>query len=251
MNWYSLPLYFRFYAQAVTKYQLHSPAIFALVMATMEDSRRYYAFEDIPEMRKALLQSPHDSGDQEKQKIRNSIRKYAPARREGERLFRLVQHFAPKRILMLGSGASLGCLYAALSGQSDLEIMEAEREFEPLTRLNLEYLKLKQQVVFLQKNQEWTSSIAETDLVICYPDYQFNDEKVLDRLFSFTPKAWVFMDMYSSPERFQLLSHLMRLPAVRASVDFFYFTVLLPANGIREVQHLKVVPAWQKPWKFY
>jgi hypothetical protein len=251
MNLYSLSHYLRFYQQAVTKYQLHSPAVFAMVMDVLEDTRRYYAFEDIPALRRELLRKLDSSGDSGQQKIRDSILLNAPARRMGERLFRLVRHFAPDRIIMLGTGASLGCLYAAAACPSALELWEGQKAFEPQTRHNLEFGGYKHQTWVQHGKEVPFPEFSEKDLVVCFSDFDFKDPEELKRFFSQAPRAWVLMDMYRSPERFHLLNSCRQFPIVRASVDFFDFTVLFPDMGMRAVQHLKVVTGWQKLWKFY
>lgn len=250
MNWYSLFRYLGFYGQAVTKYQLHSPAVFKLVMATMEDPRMYYVFEEIPVMRKSLLrQSAHLNHPF--QPIKKHILVNAPSRNSGERLFHLVKHFAPDKIYMLGSGASLGCLYAAAASQSELVIWENQPLMESITRLNMEVMRCDKRSSFHQGRLERLAQVTENDLVICFSDYQLHDPEILGHLFSGQPKAWVMMNMYASKERFQLLQTFRQHPKLRASADFFDFTVLLPNVRFREVLHLKVVPAWLKPWKFY
>ena len=46
-----------FYLRAVTQYQLHSPFVFELVRAVLEDRRHYYAFDDIEQLRQRLLRA--------------------------------------------------------------------------------------------------------------------------------------------------------------------------------------------------
>lgn len=47
----------RFYWHAVTKYQLHSPFVFGLAQAVLEDGRWYYAFRDVEQVREKMLES--------------------------------------------------------------------------------------------------------------------------------------------------------------------------------------------------
>lgn len=250
MKFYSLLHYFRFYWQAVTKYQLHSPAIFSLVMDVLEDTKKYYAFEDILAVRRSLLWTPA-SGDAGQKPIREGIHLHAPERQTGERLFKLVKYFAPDRILMLGSGASIGCLYAAAASQSAVELWEGQKVFEPSTSLHLERINKNRQVRIIHGRQAPIWRISENDLLIFFSDFDLNDPELLKVLFSQAPKAWVMLNMYTSPERNNQLKRCKQFPKVRASVDFFDVTVLLPDERLRETQHLKVVSAWQKMWKFY
>ncbi|HLP94745.1 MAG TPA: hypothetical protein VK168_11955 [Saprospiraceae bacterium] len=235
--------YFRFYQQAVTKYQLHSPAIFQLVMAVMEDSRRYYAFDDIPQMRQAVFQSKekHHSDFSER------IRAHAPARRTGERLFRLVQHFAPARTIILGSGAGLGCLYAASASPGPVLMYEWQQVMEKFAQINLTFLHLEQRVTFIQSARELLDQVTDQDLLISFAD----DKHMLPTGLPQMPKAAVGLGMYDTKERYQGLQLWNQQPGLKASVDFFDLTVWLMEEGMREVQHVKVVPAWHKPWKFY
>ena len=46
-----------FYRKAVTKYQLHSPFVFDLANAVLEDRRWFYAFRDVERVRRKMLES--------------------------------------------------------------------------------------------------------------------------------------------------------------------------------------------------
>ena len=54
---FQLRQFLRFYAAAVTKYQLHSPFVYDLAMAVLEDTRWFYAFDDVELLRQAALDS--------------------------------------------------------------------------------------------------------------------------------------------------------------------------------------------------
>ncbi len=243
MSLFVMNHYLRFYQQAVTKYQLHSPAIFQLVMAVMEDSRRYYAFDDIPQMRQALLQSKQEHH----LALSERIRTHAPAQGVCERLFRLVQHIAPARTLILGSGAGLGCLYATASSKGQVIMYEQESAMEKLARLNLTFLHLDQRVTFMNSVQSLLDLVTDQDLLICFTDIECINPTDLPHM----PKVVVGLGMYGTAERYQRLQQWNQHPGLKAGVDFFDMTVWLKEEGMREVQHVKVVPAWYKPWKFY
>lgn len=243
MSLFAMNHYFRFYQQAVTKYQLHSPAIFQLVMAVLEDSRRYYAFDDIPQMRQALLQSKqkHHAGLSER------IRTHAPARRTGERLFRLVQHIAPARTIILGSGAGLGCLYAASASDGQVLMYVGQSAIEKFAQLNLTFLHLERRVTLMQSARELLDQVTDQDLLISFAD----DKHMVPTGLPQIPKVAVGLNMYGTEARYQSLQQWNQHPGLKASVDFFDLTVWLMEEGMREVQHVKAVPAWYKPWKFY
>ncbi|HAD10983.1 MAG TPA: hypothetical protein DCF33_00960 [Saprospirales bacterium] len=243
MSFYSINHYFQFYLKAVTKYQLHSPAIFQLVMALLEDSRRYYAFDDIRRMRQALLQRKQEH----QLRLSEHIRAYAPAQRTGERLFRLVQYVAPNRTIMLGSGAGLGCLYAAAASSGPILMYEAQTSIEKLAQLNLTFLHLDKRVTFVQNAQALLDQVTNQDMLISFAD----DTYMVPTGLSHMPKVAVGLGMYSSELRYQICQHWNQHPGLKASVDFFDLTVWLMEEGMRELQHVKVVPAWYKPWKFY
>jgi hypothetical protein len=243
MSLYSTNHYFRFYLQAVTKYQLHSPAIFPLAMAVLEDSRRYYAFDDIHRMRRALLQRKQAHH----LRLSERIRAYAPAQGTGEKLFRLVQYVAPARTIIMGSGVGLGCLYAAAASSGPVLMYEEQPSIEKLAQLNLTFLHLEKRITFLQSAPALLEQVTDQDMLISFADNTYLDPKDLPRL----PKAVVGLDMYRSEARYQTGQHWNQHPGLKASVDFFDLTVWLMEEGMREVQHVKVVPAWYKPWKFY
>lgn len=61
--WYRFRQFLNFYRQAATKYQLHSPFVFELANAVLEDTRWYYAFRDVEALRRRMLDSDDEGLD--------------------------------------------------------------------------------------------------------------------------------------------------------------------------------------------
>ena len=118
-----------FYRKAETKYQIHSPFVFELVFALMEDKREFYAFDDIAYIRRQLLQSKEQiqmidfgaGADQKGQTypiaISRLAQRAASSEFQGKLLFRLVNYLRPKTILELGTSLGIGASYIATAAR--------------------------------------------------------------------------------------------------------------------------------------
>lgn len=119
---------------------IHSPFIFKLVTAVINDRRIYKEFHAIEEVRSLYYSNrevivQEDFGDgtgfskSTERKICEIARKASTKQKYGELLFRLVRFYQPKNIVEFGTSLGLGTLYMAMAAPySAIISMEGSEE---------------------------------------------------------------------------------------------------------------------------
>ena len=262
--------FFRFYWQAVTRYQIHAPFAYALVEALLEDKRWYYAFGEIEALRKKMLQSDvrllrtdygtgaaHENGTTVA--LRSLVKGSASSPRQGRRLFRLAHYFKVQNILELGTSTGIGTMYLASAARKTRFIsLEGCPNTAAVAQTNLELLHLDQVDVRVGPFES-TLSKALQDLMPLGMVYLDGNHRLTPTLLYFEASleysqdqtVFIFDDIYWSDEMIAAWQQLKAHPRVRMTVDFFDFGLVFIDPAIKTQQHLKVVPLWWKPWKVF
>ncbi len=274
MNYFQIGEFFRFYHTAITKYQLHSPFVFELACALLEDERWFYAFGDVEVMRDKLLKSDlalsivdYGSGGvqdsapgNKKRSVRHVARQWGSSAAQGQMLFRLANHLQPKKMLELGTSVGIGAMYLASAVQEARFIsLEGSAEMAQVARMNLEWLGLLKNIEIREGPFEQTLKIALGDLQS--PDFIFFDGnhqqaptlRYFEESLSFArPKTvFVFDDMHWSADRAEAWARIKNHPQVTLTLDFFELSLAFMDPDFREKQHFDILPARWKPWMFF
>lgn len=256
-----------FYLRAVTQYQLHSPFVFELARAVLEDRRHYYAFDDIEQLRQRLVsgnemvvyEDPGAKTGKHARWLRDIASVSASSPRQGRRLFRLVQWFKPARILELGTSLGFGAAYMASGAtEAKLDTIEGAEPLARIAALNLEWLKLRNARVhhgrFEQLLPELLRSAPAPDLIFFDGNHQAEPTMAyFETCLKFCGEntLYVFDDVHWSADMEDAWRQLQDHPKVTLSVDLWDFAVLSTDPSFKVKQHFCVVPASWKPWKFW
>lgn len=257
-----------FYRQAVTIYDIHSPFVFQLVKAMLEDRRRFYVFSDLAGLREHIKynynlvpQSQFGAGSQIITKKEISIaelgRKVAVDEKNGQLLFRLVNFLKPKHLLELGTSLGLSTLYqaaAALSGQmisiegSPAIAQVAQQHIGGLGYQNIKVLNGS----FESQLPQVLSDFPRLDYVYLDGDHSYAPtlsyfEQCLPHLHD--QSVFVVADIYWSDEMLKAWKELQAHPSVSLSVNFYDFGILFFRKENQEKEHFSVVSSWWKPWR--
>lgn len=274
MNYFQIGEFFRFYRTAVTKYQLHSPFVFELAGAVLEDERWFYAFGDVEGMRHNLLKSDlalnivdYGSGgvqdsapDNKKRSVRSVARQSGSSAAQGQMLFRLANHLQPRTMLELGTSLGIGTMYLTSSvREARLISLEGSPELARAARMNLEWLGLSKNVDIREGPFEQTLKPALGDLQ--KPDFIFFDGNHLQAptlryfeeslLFAHSKTVFVFDDMHWSADMAEAWAEIKHHPRVTLTLDFFELSLVFIDPDFREKQHFDILPARWKPWMFF
>lgn len=266
---YPFRAFLRFYWDAVTKYQIHSPFVFGLVHAVLEDRRVYYAFRDVEGLRARMLSSEAvlevtdfgtgASKGQKRRSLRHIARRAGSSAEQGRRLFRLAQWLAPVTMLELGSSVGISTMYLASAVRNTPFLsLEGCPQTAEVARANLEILRLRKAEIitgaFEQTLEPALQRLQHADLI--YLDGNHRLEPTLqyfERCLPFAREKTVFIldDIHWSPEMEEAWTRIQQHPNVTLSIDFYDFALAFINPDFREKQHWNIVPAWWKFWRFY
>jgi len=266
---YSIVAFCKFYWRAVTKYQIHSPFVFELAQAVLEDRRDYYAFRDVEVLRARMLASEallevtdYGTGAEKglkKRTLRSIVRRAGSSARQGQRLFRLLQWLAPKTVVEMGSSVGISTLYMASAVRNArLVSLEGCPQTAEVARTNLEVLGLRHAEIItgpFEKNLiPALQQLRQVDLV--FVDGNHREKPTLDYFeqslpFAHNHTVFVFDDTHWSAGMQAAWQRIQQHPRVTLSIDFYDFALVFLNPDFKVRQHWSIVPAWWKLWKFY
>lgn len=127
--------YLKYRKEAVTKHAIHSPFVFDFITKVIEDKSTFAAFSEIEDYRLDLLSNRNqieivDFGAVQGRKgyitklerVKNIAKRSSIPARQGQLLYRIVNHFQPKNILELGTSLGVSSLYQAMAAPDALFI---------------------------------------------------------------------------------------------------------------------------------
>lgn len=260
----------RFYLRARTCYDVHAPFLSEWIAVVLEDDRSYYAFEEVADIREHWRKSPqivhyhHDPGAGSRigqgtaRKVSDMVDKSGIDARSGQRLFRMVQHCRPGTILELGTNLGLSALYLRSAARSAHFItIEGHDVVARLARETFRRAALPPPDIrcgmFAEQLPDSLAALGRADFVWIDGDHRGAAtvayfETMLPYLH---PDSVVVVgDIHWSEDMEQGWNVLKNHPAVTTSVDLFDVGVLFFKTSFGHQQHLSLVPARWKPWRW-
>ena len=274
MKRYQFSQFLQFYWSAVTKYQLHSPFVFDLATAVVEDRRWYYAFRDVELLREAMLASDmmlevtdygtggSDTAESPRRysaSVRQIARKSSSTPDQGQGLFRLANWARPRAILELGTSLGIGTVYLASAARSARIVSlegcpacaeTAKKHAEMLGLYNIEV----RPGPFEATLDPVLSQLQPLDFVFidgnhrCEPTLRYFEQCLAA---AHEKTVFVFDDMHGSPAMTQAWEQIRQHPRVTLTVDFFDLSVAFINPDFREKLHWNVIRSAWKPWRFW
>lgn len=258
----------RYFRQARTRYDVHSPFVADFVEKVLEDRRRFYAFSEIETMRQQLRQDrrhlpvrDYGAGSQArpgKIRIVSSIARYsAVSPFVGKTLFRLVNHYQPQNLLELGTSLGISTLYlGSASSKTNLISIEGCPQTAAVARDNLSMLRSKNvtQLVgpFRERLPEALAHFERLDLLFLDGDHR--KEATVNYVESCLQKAhpdsiFILADIHWSEEMEAAWGQLREHPRVRISIDLFHIGILFFREEQRQPEHYALIRSRFKPWR--
>lgn len=230
---------------ARTFHLIHSPFVYDFCTKVLPN-RPTKVGENIENLRKNLLKDNRtllltDFGAGmlgkeaiKKEKTIGQIAKSSARRhKEGEFLFRLCQHYQPKRALELGTNLGISTLYqAAAIPQSRFVSLEGAAELAAIAQQHFGAFSLSPEIIV----GEFSDSLAhKMNLEMYRPDYIFIDgnhryEATVAYFKQFLPHIpdggmMVFDDIYWSPGMKKAWEEIIAHEEVTVSIDIFWFGI--------------------------
>lgn len=243
--------------QARTRHEVHSPFVFALSEEVLNDTRNYYAFDEIESRRKRLLQNhttirvdDHGAGSHSlrtrERRISDIAASSLTSPRFGQLLFRLAQFLQPRTILEMGTSLGISGAYLASGApQARLITLEGSAAIAEVARTQFASLGLEQvtllegefsqtlptalhmlgtlDLVFIDGNHQFAPTLAYFDMLQPY----LHDRSVV-----------VFDDIHWSRGMDKAWGCIKEYPRVRLSVDLFYKGIVAFDTRFKQPVHL-------------
>lgn len=257
----------RFFMNAKTRYDLHSPFVAELAERLLEDRRAFYAFSDIEIARsrwqfdrETIPASNLGAGSLVGGGLRSAadiLRSSAVDAETGRRLFRLAHWQKPATLLELGTSQGISTAYlASADRQARVFTIEGNPPLAEKARRHFGELGLENIEVITGSFEEQLPAVLKkmnrVDLLFIDGDHR--EAALLQyarqcAAYRTDDSVFVIADIHWSDEMESGWAQLCALPEITLSVDLFHFGLLFFKKEFRERQHLAIVPARWKPWR--
>ena len=225
--------------------------MFDLLTKIIHDEKHYYAFDQIEHVKNQLLekkisieQIEHGAGSRnnhsKKKPIKQLIKEVSMPKKQGEWLFKLVQHFQPKNILELGTCIGISTLYVGLENKNRKIItLEGNPASAQIARQIFSQLTLNE-IEIIEGTFENTIEIALQKLQqvdFAFVDGNHRYEPTIQYFKQILPfinqnSVLIFHDIHWSAEMEKAWNELRNNEQVSISIDLFYFGILFFRKGI-------------------
>lgn len=248
--------YLKYYVNASTKHDVHSPFVFNFVTDILEDKKTFYAFDEIELLRTYLLHSTQtvevqDFGAGSKtmksrtRKVSDIARATLISKKFGELLFRMVNTMQPESVLELGTSLGISTLYLAkahetaqvvtLEGSSEIAAL-AKKNFEKTSASNIQVL-----------TGEFSQTLPQAFQLMPIPCFIFIDgnhrlEPTLQYFHtclqhSSPDTVFVFDDIHWSDGMEIAWTEIKNHPSVTLSIDLFFKGIIFLQKDFHQKQH--------------
>ncbi|MBP9883089.1 MAG: class I SAM-dependent methyltransferase [Chitinophagales bacterium] len=221
---------------------MHSPFVYEFMQQVLYDPRTFYAYTEIENVRKELLQSHQalsfinygagsNSGLPVIKTISSILRKSSSTPKKAQLLFRIAGYYKCIKIIELGTNMGISAMYLASSGANTKVVtIEGAKELAEIARSNATTLGM-QNIEILEDVFEDALPLAlqkfgKTDLV--YFDGNHRKEATLAYFYEVLPhlhekSILIFDDIYWSAEMKEAWLEIRTNPSVTITIDLFYF----------------------------
>lgn len=271
-NLQMLGAFMTFYVKSVNIYKVHTPFCFELLNEMYDDSKNYYAYDEIEHLRKTHLQNdiPFEQVDlgagsrqaelqarSRKVSLASITKSAAISAVQGRQLFRLCHKLRPTNILELGSSVGFASLYmsAALPNaqivtvEGDPKIAQtAKHNFDQFRRKNIQLINAN----FDEVLYEILVKMKRVDLALI--DGNHTKEATLRYFheileFCDDQSVLIFDDINWSTGMQEAWQEIKQHPSVTASISNFYKGFIFFRKAFKEPVHINFVPKSWKPWQ--
>ncbi|MDX1905142.1 MAG: class I SAM-dependent methyltransferase [Thermonemataceae bacterium] len=243
--------YLKYWWIAKDEHSIHSPFVFEFYQNVIKDKRSsYYAFAEIENLRKKLLQSQdwvevEDFGAGSK-KNKSPMRKVATITKNATKnpqiaqmLFRLVNFLQPQTLLDLGTCLGITTSYLAKAAPKDAKIytFEGAENLLNLAKKNTELLHI-QSIDFVLGNIDETlpkvlKKITQVDFAFIDANHRYEPTKryfelILEK--TTENSVLIFDDIYWSEEMTKAWNEIKAHPKVQISIDLFWVGIVFFRN---------------------
>ena len=252
----SLSSYFKYYLNAKTKYQIHSPFVFEFVQEVLEDKRNYYYFNTIKHFIKRIESdtTPINDGKRETHtKVSAVASKQHVSTSIGQLLFRTINHYQPTIALELGTGLGLNTLYQCTPSTSmEFHTFESNKAFAQVAQENFQILGIRHVQLHIGAIEKNVQLLLST---ISPPNYLFLNtelstsflQTLLDKC---DPESIIIVNKPHTKGATQW-NWFCQQEAITLTFDLYTVGLAFKRAEQKEKTHFPLIKNSKKPWAVF
>lgn len=238
---------------------VHSPFVYQLVENVLNNQHHFYSFEELSKLRKELLQNETalsiddmGAGSQKlsasKRKVKDIAAHGISSQRQAEFLFRLCTYLKCRTIIELGTSIGLTTLYLSHTDtNSQVYTLEGSGELVNFSK-GLFTKNERSNITSIQGNFDETlpklfSELETYDLLYIDGNHTYSATLHYFKLALEKTKpdsVIIFDDIYWSKDMTKAWEEIKEDPAVKLSIDCFYFGMIFFRNEQKQKEHFKL-----------
>lgn len=258
MDTFIIKEYLQFQLRAKTRYGTHSPFIYSLLEDCFYDKRNFYAFKLIEKQRNKFLGSKQSikitdlgAGSRTNKSNTRAVAKLAAhvatSQKDGQLLFKLINHLRPQTMLELGTSLGIGTLYQALPNkQSIFHSIEGDPAVLKLALESLEAGEAQSVQTHLGNFDDVLPKLLNSldSVEYAYIDGNHTYEATINYFNMLIPKTnansfFVFDDIRWSKGMLRAWETICQHPQVSISIDLFNKGIVFFKEG-RVKEHFSI-----------
>lgn len=248
---FSLQQYILHWFKSVNQHGIHSPFVYELYTDVLRDTKQYYCFKEIEQIRKKLLSDSRNIdipdygagsnviGNSSVRVVGDIAKTSLKPAAQAQMLFRLMNYLSPETSLEIGTSLGITTSYlASVSTQNKVYSLEGVPSLCKIAAQNLSDLGLKNTEIIEGK---FASSLPNLLNRLNTIDFVFIDgnhrkEPTLEMLKAIKPKlslhaCVVVDDIYWSREMREAWLELKSDSQFEVSIDLYFFGILIKKPG--------------------
>lgn len=236
---YQIKQYIKFLFKATNQHGVHSPFVYQFVTKCLYDKKKYDAYKDLQNYRKALKNSKVkleiiDLGEGSKT-LDNNVRKVSQmvstsssSKKEARLLYRVAKYFKLSSVLELGTSLGMGTYALALANHnSKITTIEGCKNTSNFTESQFKSLNVKNVNFNIGAFASEIKKLDQTHFDCIYFDGHHNKEATIKYFETLLPKVhndsiFIFDDIYWSKEMTEAWEYIKAHNTVTVTVDCFH-----------------------------
>lgn len=260
--------YLSYYSNAVTAYQVHSPAIYNFITEVMDQERAYYKYGEIEYLRELYLKSedsiPFIELGAGSKKLSGTTRPIAQIAKTSlspvktcRILFNTVKFYNCKNILELGSSLGISTAYlASVDDDTKVISLEGNPASADIARHNAAQLELSNIEIITGSFEETLMPTLDRmkQVDLAYLDGNHSYDATIEYFKKILPylnenSVIVLDDIYWSDGMLNAWKQLIQHPSVTYSIDIYSSGFLFFTKSMKSKQHFALIENWKKIWQ--
>lgn len=267
MNWFQARAYLRYWRDAYTIYDMHSPFLYEFVQFVFDKERTYYDFRLLEKLREMMKKDKgrltlSDKGAPTKLRkkhlsVKEILEHIASPQKISEQLYRMNIYNESHNSLELGTCLGLNSLYLAKSSSGKFLTIEGHEPFYQYARKFFSITNADEVIHLFGLFSEILPKLKNEKFDLIYLDghheYEASKEYI-DQLYNMlNDKGMIVMaDIHWSKGMEKAWQEIYQQDRFSLSMDCFHYGILWKKGYKGAKQHISYLPqAWTKPWKLH